>query len=63
MEEKNLAGLGLNPAEFGLSARKLTIVKLAPPPDRKAGRIIDGDSPESKAAELARLLHEEAKAL
>jgi electron transfer flavoprotein beta subunit len=63
LEEKTLAGLGLNPAEFGQSARKLTIVKLTPPPERKAGRIIAGDSPEAKAAELARVLHEEAKAI
>ena len=63
LEEKTLAGLGLNPAEFGPGARKLTIVKLTPPPERKPGRIIGGDSPEAKAAELARLLHEEAKAL
>jgi len=63
LEEKTLAGLGLNPAEFGTNARKLTIVKLTPPPERKPGRIIEGDSPEAKAVELARLLHEEAKAL
>ncbi len=63
LEEKTLASLGLNPAEFGPGARKLTIVKLTPPPERKPGRIIVGDSPEAKAAELARLLHEEAKAL
>jgi electron transfer flavoprotein beta subunit len=63
LEEKTLASLGLNPAEFGESARKLKIVQLTPPPQRKAGKIIAGDSPEAKAAELARLLRQEAKAI
>jgi electron transfer flavoprotein beta subunit len=63
LEEKTLASLGLNPAEFGLEARKLKVVQLTPPPQRKAGKIIPGDSPEAKAAELARLLRQEAKAI
>lgn len=63
LEEKNLAAIGLNPAEFGEGARKLKVLQLTPPPQRKAGKIIQGDSPESKAAELAKLLHEEAKVI
>jgi len=61
LEEKTLASLGLNPAEFGEGARKLKVVAFSPPPQRKAGRIIAGDTPEHKAAELAKALHEEAK--
>jgi electron transfer flavoprotein beta subunit len=38
-------------------------MELTPPPQREAGKIIDGDSPEAKAKELARLLHEEAKVI
>jgi electron transfer flavoprotein beta subunit len=63
LEEKTLASLGLNPGEFGEGARKLKIVQLTPPPQRKAGKIVAGDSPEAKAAELARLLRQEAKAI
>ena len=63
LEEKSLADLGLDTAEFGKDARKLKIVELTPPPARAAGRIIDGDSPQAKAAELAKLLHEEAKVI
>jgi electron transfer flavoprotein beta subunit len=63
LEEKTLSGLGLNPSEFGEAARKLKIVKITPPPQRKAGKIIAGDSPEQKAAELARLLRQEAKVI
>ena len=44
-------------------ARKLKVLGLTPPPQRKAGKIVQGDSPEAKAAELARLLHEEAKVI
>ncbi len=63
LEEKTLADLGLDAADFGEGARKLKIIELTPPPERQAGKIIDGDSPEAKAAELAKLLHEEAKAI
>ena len=63
LEEKALADLGLDPAEFGEGARKLKIVELTPPPQREAGKIIEGESPEEKAAELARLLHDEAKVI
>ena len=61
LEEKTLADLGLDAADFGENARKLKIVELTPPPQREAGKIIDGETPEEKAAELARVLHEEAK--
>ena len=63
LEEKTLADLGLDAAEFGEGARKVKIQEMTPPPARGAGKIVEGDSPEAKAAELARLLHEEAKVI
>lgn len=63
LDEKSLADLGLDASGFGTEARKLKIVELTPPPERAAGKIIEGDSPEAKAAELAKLLHEEAKVI
>jgi hypothetical protein len=33
------------------------------PPERKGGRMITGDSAQAKAAELVRILHEEAKVI
>ncbi len=63
LEEKTLADLGLDSAEFGESARKMKILKLTPPPQRVAGKIVEGETPEEKAAELARLLRQEAKIL
>lgn len=63
LEEKGLSDLGLDASEFGTEARKLKIVELTPPPERAEGKIIEGDSPEQKAAELVRLLREEAKVI
>jgi electron transfer flavoprotein beta subunit len=61
LEEKTLSDLGLDSAEFGESGRKVKIIELTPPPERAAGKIVGGETPEEKAGELARLLHEEAK--
>lgn len=61
LEEKTLADLGIDPSQVGEGARKLQIMELMPPPQREAGKIIDGETSEAKAAELVRLLHEEAK--
>ncbi len=63
LEEKSLADLGLDAAEFGTGARKLKILELTPPPAREAGKIVEGETPQEKAAALAKLLHEEAKVL
>lgn len=63
LEEKSLADLGLDAAEFGEAARKLKILELTPPPERAAGKIVEGETPQEKAAELAKLLHEEAKVI
>lgn len=63
LEEKKLADLGLDAAEFGEGARKLKIVELTPPPAREAGKIIEGETPQEKAAGLAKALHEEAKVI
>jgi len=39
------------------------ILAITPPPERAGGKIIEGETPQEKAAELAKLLHEEAKAV
>ena len=63
MAEKSLTDLGLDATQFGGGARKVKILELSPPPTRSGGKIIEGETPGEKAAELARLLHEEAKAI
>jgi len=63
LDEKGLSDLGLDPAQFGEEAGKTIITELTPPPQRQEGKIIEGETPEQKAGELARLLREEAKVL
>jgi electron transfer flavoprotein beta subunit len=63
LEEKSLADLGLDGSEFGEGGNKLKVLEIQPPPARKAGKLVEGETPQEKAAELARLLHEEAKVL
>jgi len=61
LDEKTLADLGLDASEFGEAGSKVKILEMTPPPAREAGKIVEGETPQEKAAELARLLHEEAK--
>ncbi|MDO8784643.1 MAG: electron transfer flavoprotein subunit beta/FixA family protein [Syntrophales bacterium] len=42
---------------------KAKVARFIPPPARAAGKIIGGDDPAAKAAELAKLLREEAKVI
>jgi electron transfer flavoprotein beta subunit len=58
---KKLGDLGLGASDAGPSGSKTETLKLTPPPERKAGRIVDGESPQEKAAKLAKMLREEAK--
>ncbi len=58
---KNVADLGLDSEHMGEPLTK--IVSMETPPDRKSGIMIQGDSAQAKAAELVRILHEEAKVL
>jgi len=63
LEEKTLSDLGLDAAEFGVGGRKVKVLELTPPPARQAGKIVEGETPQEKAAELAKLLHDEAKVI
>lgn len=58
---KTLADLGLDASEVGESGAKIKIMQITPPKEREAGKIVEGETPQEKAANLARLLHEEAK--
>jgi len=52
-------------ADIGVSgAAKSKVAKFTPPPARPPGKILCADdTPEGKAAELAKLLREEAKVI
>ena len=48
---------------MGSGGAKVGVEALALPPERKGGKMVTGDSPEALAAELVRLLKEEAEVL
>ncbi|MGB2981043.1 MAG: electron transfer flavoprotein subunit beta, partial [Candidatus Zixiibacteriota bacterium] len=56
----DLAASGLDAGEVGEKGSKLKTKNYRLPPERKAGRKIEGE-PAETAAEVARLLREEAK--
>jgi electron transfer flavoprotein beta subunit len=61
LEVKTLADLGIEPATVGPAGRKVVVKGLRLPPQRQAVRMITGETPEAVAAELVRVLHDEAK--
>ena len=62
LEVVNASTLGLDPAGIGSQAANVTLVSLSLPPARQAGKILQGDAKEA-AAQLVKLLHEEAKVI
>ena len=58
-----LSDLGLPAEQVGAAAAVATTVSVDHPPARKPGIIIQGESAAQKAAELVRLLREEAKVI
>jgi len=61
---KKLADLGVDASAVGAGAAKIVMSSLEMPPQRAAGKIIDGGLDTSgKAVELVRSLHEEAKVI
>jgi electron transfer flavoprotein beta subunit len=63
LDVKTITDLGLDTTQVGEDGSKLKILQLTPPEERKAGVIVEGETPEEKAANLAKLLREEAKAI
>lgn len=61
--KKTLADIGISPQEVGKAGSKATVMKLSLPSPRKAGIMIEGESPEQKAALLVNLLREKAKVI
>jgi electron transfer flavoprotein beta subunit len=63
LDTRSLADLGLDGSQVGKAGEKTEILKVELPPARQAGRIVEGDGAEEKAARLAALLREEAKVI
>ncbi len=61
MEVKTVADLGVDPGAVGAANRKIKVVALNFPPQRQAVRMVEGEAAADKAAELVKILHEEAK--
>ena len=57
-----VADVALEAAQVGAAGAMLEVVEILSPPDRSAGRIIEGE-PAEAAKEVARLLREEAKVI
>lgn len=61
LETKTLADLGIQPGDLdGPSTR---VVRMSPPPERAGGQMIEGESPQEKAAKLVKALREEEKVI
>ena len=58
----DLAGSGLSADEVGAKGAKLKTNKFALPPEKEAGKILEGE-PEELAAQVVKLLREEAKVI
>ena len=61
LDTKTLADLGMDPAEVG--DPKTRVVGLKTPPERTAGRMIEGETAAEKAKALVKALHEESKVI
>ena len=55
LDKKDPAALGV---ELG---KRIEVLQITPPPQRAAGKIIEGETVEEKVVELVKLLHDEAK--
>jgi electron transfer flavoprotein beta subunit len=55
LDKKDPAALGVEPG------KRIEVLQITPPPQRAAGKIIEGETVEEKVVELVKLLHDEAK--
>jgi electron transfer flavoprotein beta subunit len=58
----DVAASGLSADEVGEKGAKLKTIKYALPPEREAGKVLEGE-PEELATQVVKLLREEAKAI
>lgn len=62
LEECTASELGIDPSSAGSAGAKVKVLRYSPPPERQAGKLVEGEIPDA-AKELVRLLREEAKAV
>lgn len=61
LEKKTLADINVDANLVGPAGSMCKVTHMAFPPHREPGKIVEGETAEEKAAELIRLLREEAK--
>ena len=61
IKNMGLADLGLSEDQVGIKGSKVKISNYTLPPERKAGKIIEGEEPQEICEKLVKLLREEAK--
>jgi len=61
LDTLSLSDLGLDPQTVVKPKLKITALKL--PPERQGGTLVEGETPQEKAAELVRILHEKEKVI
>jgi len=62
LETKAPADIDASADEVGKAGAKTNVLTMTPPPEREAGRVIEGE-PEDAAKEVVKLLREEAKVI
>ncbi len=62
IEEKDAGSLGFSPDEVGKAGSRVITESMSLPPERPAGRIVEGE-PADAAREVMRLLRDEAKVI
>lgn len=63
IKSMKVADLGLDSSGVGAAGAKARILKMYSPPQREAGKIIEGETAEETAPKLAKLLREKAKVI
>jgi len=61
LETKDLSALGLSSDSVGCAGSKTITTKMTSPPERAAGKVIEGEGPQETVPKLVKLLREEAK--
>lgn len=61
IKSMKVADLGVAADSIGVAGARIKVLHMSAPPQRQAGKIIPGETPEEKAPVLAKLLREEAK--
>ena len=61
IKSMKVADLGVAADSIGAAGARTKVLHMSAPPQRQAGKIIPGETPEEKAPVLAKLLREEAK--